>query len=205
MADRIALVAPMHSGKTTLANLLVERGYRRIALADALKYAAMWMLNDFILSYADYFPERKGRKDYGHGPILIDREEIEEHKAVFRPFLQWLGTDFARQYLGNDRVWIDMFLSSIVPVNVPVVCDDVRFPNEAEALRAEGFRILRIIRPEEDRRASVLQATGEDVSVDLHVSESRIDDIRVDDCIHAGNLAELRAAADLLCGAGCAV
>jgi hypothetical protein len=153
----IAVVGPMHSGKTTLAHLVVERlGYTRLALADPVKDAVEWACNQFIAFNLGYFPDRQDALGmHGAPPILIDRQEIEDAKHVFRPILQWWGTEFARQYLKNDRVWIEMFLDRLRHTIGPVVTDDVRFPNEAQALRDVGFRIVRIVRPEEDRLDSI--------------------------------------------------
>jgi hypothetical protein len=152
----LAIVGPMHSGKTTLANILVEEhGYTRIGLADAVKDAAEYMLNSFITFNLHHFPDRQDALGGPRPPILIDRQEIEDAKTTFRPLLQWLGTDFARQYLKNDRCWIEMFLAKLRHAQGPVVCDDVRFPNEADALREAGFTIVRITRPEEDRLGSI--------------------------------------------------
>lgn len=57
--------------------------------------------------------------------------------------MQTLGTEWGRRCLGDDfwlRVW-----EATRPFG-PVVVDDVRFPNEAEFLRARGGRIYRIER-----------------------------------------------------------
>lgn len=176
----IAFVGPMHSGKTTAANYLVEQyGYARIGLADEVKRAASKMLNIFLSECHGHYPLYD---DGGYRVMIreIDTGEINDNKAIFRPFLQWLGTDFAREYLDAPNIWIDLFLKEAKWCNgrseIPVVCDDVRFPNEAEALRNAGFEVIKICRPLEERVASVVAAGGNPDHLN-HPSELHADSI----------------------------
>lgn len=61
-----------------------------------------------------------------------------------RKLLQWLGTEWGRQTI-SESVWIDLWKSkvkSLIESGKTVVCDDVRFPNEAESVRQlEGIVI----------------------------------------------------------------
>jgi hypothetical protein len=185
----VALVAPMHSGKTTLANLLVERGYTRIALADELKDIAAGLLNAFVLAYAPELPAL----------IKIDRQEIENNKEVYRPFLQWFGSDFVRHHLLAESFWLDRFKDRFHNTELPVVCDDVRFPNEAFALSALGFEIVRLIRPEEDRLASIVSNSSEGARTALsHASETECARITADRTVGLPDLAAVRDLADRL-------
>jgi len=145
---RIALYAPRRSGKTTVAQHLVDRfGFTRIAMADPLKDSAVDMINYWL-------------RHQGH-PRQITREELDANKPAFRPLLEWLGTPFGRDYLGTPDRWIDSF-REYLPDEGNVVVDDMRQPNEADALRDLGFVIIRVDRPEETRRAD-LEAAGEPV------------------------------------------
>lgn len=151
----IAFVGPMRSGKTTAATYLVEKhGYTRLALADPIKDISEYMLNTLIMQFLPYLKDRQDALGVaGAPPILLDRQEMDDAKPTFRPHWQWLGTEFGRDYLKAPNLWIDVFLDRVKHTLGPIVCDDVRFPNEAGALREAGFRILRIDRPEEDRNA----------------------------------------------------
>jgi hypothetical protein len=139
----LALIAPMLSGKTTAADYLVAaHGYRKIALADRLKDDAAWLLAHWCES--EGFP-------------ALDRRAIDADKAAFRPFLQWFGTDFVRRWLGRDDYWVQAFLREARRSEQPVVCDDCRFPNEADALAAAGFMLVRIDRAEWRRGRDIVR------------------------------------------------
>jgi hypothetical protein len=175
----IALVGPQRSGKSTVAEVLVsEYGYGRISLADPVKDACLWACNEFLFHNIGLFPDRWDGLQGKEIPLPIDRQELEDAKDIFRPLLQWWGTDFARRYLKNDNVWIEMFLDRVKHALGPIVCDDVRFPNEASALKEAGFTIIRIERPEEARLAEITN-----VGSLRHESETALDAISADDTI----------------------
>jgi hypothetical protein len=163
----IAFVGPMHSGKTTASNYLVEHyGYQRISLADGVKQLASDMLTE-----AAYLLTGNCK----HPTVA----QINTNKATFRPFLQWLGTDFVREYLGMPTYWIDSFLLAAQESTKPVVCDDVRFVNEAEALKRAGFEIVRLKRNEAERLGSIAAAGGNPNDL-AHKSETELDKIDAD-------------------------
>ena len=58
-------------------------------------------------------------------------------------FLQWIGTDWARKH--RDSVWVDLLIDR-VPKTENCYVADVRFPNELEALKQHGFKIVHIVR-----------------------------------------------------------
>ena len=187
---RIAIVGEMHSGKTTLANALVEQhGFVRLGLADPLKDAACGMLTSFIDAHARYFPDRWDGLLGKRVVLPIDRQEIEDGKSIFRPFLQWLGTEFAREYLGNANCWLNIFEETLLGdyFEADVVCDDVRFPNEADYLRDLGFDIIRIHRNEKERLASI----GSSAHC-THQSETMLDKITVDLDLYCNNVEEIQ-------------
>lgn len=196
---RIAVVGTMHSGKTTLANALVEQGFARLALADPLKDAACGMLTSFIYGFTPYFPDRWDALDGGRQvPLGIDRQEMEDGKHIFRPFLQWLGSEFAREYLKNNDCWLEMFrdMLDIRFCGADVVCDDVRFPNEAEYLRRLGFQIVRIKRIEEERLASVRSVSGNGCGSDQHLfhqSETAVESIHPDRTVYCASIAAIES------------
>lgn len=142
----IAIIGKMHSGKSTLARLLVEdHGFTRIGLADAVKDDCAEFMNHVVNLYK------------AHGlrhTRIITRRTIDDYKSEFRPLLQWYGTEFWREFMERPNHWIEAFVERAELAPGPVVCDDVRFVNEATALWDAGFMVVKIVRPEALRSAS---------------------------------------------------
>lgn len=64
---------------------------------------------------------------------------------TIRHTLQTLGTEWGRQHMGED-FWVELWARGVE--HMPrIVADDVRFPNEAEAIRKLGGLVVRIDRP----------------------------------------------------------
>jgi len=59
----------------------------------------------------------------------------------------------------DQEVWIRYLLEHLPPG--PVVVDDVRFVNECEALRAAGFRLVRLTAPPDVLAARLVARPGE--------------------------------------------
>jgi len=115
---------------------------------------------------------------------IVDRYGWEEAKkdTEVRRFLQELGTQ-ARHVLGPD-VWVDAVMKRAwqdVEYGHPVVFSDVRFPNEADAVREMGGIVVRVVRP------------GFENGVDpSHPSESQVDDLGHEfTVLNDGTLAQL--------------
>jgi hypothetical protein len=129
----IGLSGYAQSGKDTVAELLcLKYGYTRLAFADPMRQALM-VINprlDSITRVSDLV------EDYGW--------DLAKRNPEVRRLLQVLGTDFARKMLGDD-VWINIALSSIKSED-KIVISDVRYPNEADAIRKLGGIVLRINR-----------------------------------------------------------
>lgn len=162
----IALIGPKHSGKTTAATIAVEQhDFVKLALADPLKDSAVVMLNAWLV--------HMNREPF------MTRELLDKHKdEYFVPLLQWLGTEWARQFLMAPTIWIDAFLASAEAAERPVVCDDCRYLNEANALSEAGFVTVRIKRPEDERQASLNAANAGGILG--HASETELEQIETD-------------------------
>lgn len=63
--------------------------------------------------------------------------------------MQTLGTQWGRQMISPD-IWIAAWTAQASATGEPVIADDVRFPNEAAAVRALGGVVLWISRPSDD-------------------------------------------------------
>ncbi len=61
--------------------------------------------------------------------------------------MQTLGTEWGRGLIGND-IWINLWKNDVgnAPEGMPIVVDDLRFPNEEAAFRDMGGKVIRIVR-----------------------------------------------------------
>ena len=82
----------------------------------------------------------------------IDGDLKERPCALFggktpRQAMQWLGTEWGRE-LVNPSLWIDAWKVAVdrEPDRL-IVVDDVRFSNEAQAIRERGGIVVKIERP----------------------------------------------------------
>lgn len=166
----LAFIGLMGVGKTTCANLFVDRhGYRRLAFADAIKNDVTEMLNLALERGYEEVPYDEVRI-FKDGSSHISRDTLEEFKSsTFRTLLQWYGTDFWRQFMGQPDYWLHRLEATIDAHDGPVVVDDCRFPNEVEFLKNRNFRIVRILR--------TTQNNGE---LSRHLSETALDDYEAD-------------------------
>lgn len=206
MHKKIGVIGKMHSGKTTFANALVERGFTRVAFADPVKDAAAVMLNAFV----DWFDPSNDSE-----PFNIDEiNKMKGHPSI-RKFLQVIGTEIGREWWGPESFWIDIFENTIreyemsTEGDVLFVNDDCRFPNEAERLRGMGFVLIKLQRDETERLLSVVSAvqrdnpelTDEEIEDKVeemlrHPSESNVDLIEPDLFIHSVTVRQLQQVAD---------
>ncbi len=153
-------------GKDTVAAIICERFpfvSVRIAFADALKREVSNAL----------------------GVSLMD---IETSKHVFRPMLQWFGTEFRRQYCGNPKYWIEQLDASVRRYDGSiVVIPDVRFPNEYEYVKAHEGIMVKVTR---------------DIFRDKfseHASETSLKDYKFDfTLVNNGTLDQLHQSAELV-------
>jgi hypothetical protein len=150
------------SGKDTVAKYLVENhGFKRIAFADAIRH--------MLLDLDPYVGI--GYSNNSHITIsdLVSIEGWDNAKShpEIRRLLQDLGVS-ARQHLGED-VWIKAALRTLSN-GEPIVITDVRFKNEADAIKDLNGKIWRVIRPGVD-------------AVNGHISETQMDRYPVDDLI----------------------
>jgi hypothetical protein len=164
----LALIGPLGVGKTTVANILVEhRGYTRIPFAGAVKQDCADML-DFVVQ------RHKQRSGWNTIPGSITKDTIEQFKKdVFGPLLQWYGTDFWRNFMDEPEHWIARWVQEVKQVEGPVVVDDCRFLNEAEALSKMNFSIVRLFRPSAfERDARSVEHASETEQKDIPVHET---------------------------------
>lgn len=153
----IAICGHKFSGKSTVARLLHNAtGYEVVSFADKLKDVCCVLSGCTREDLEDYdFKENKLVPDYLL-PYCGDAK-----KPTFRAFLQYFGSEVMRGV--NDNIWIDCTLGNGAE---NVIVSDVRFPNEAKAIKERGGIIIKVVRDTQ--------------VVDSHCSESSIEDIDAD-------------------------
>ena len=159
------------SGKDTAAGFLIERGWKRLAFADALR-DSVYRLNPIVLT-------GPGIKNVRVQDIVdgIGWDVAKVQYPEIRQLLQRMGTEVGRGIYG-ENFWVDRVLAQIEPGQNYVITD-VRFPNEVDAVRSVGGVVYRIYR----------EGVG---AVNGHISDTGVDDLEIDGILlNDGDLADL--------------
>jgi len=148
----IGIVGYMQTGKSTVARTLFEHGFTRVKFSQPLK--------DMLLALPGITVE------HTEGALKAAPQAMLSGRTP-RYALQTLGTDWARHMMGED-FWVDCWRNAILGEEL-VVAEDVRFLNEAKAIREVGGELWRIKR--------------EGFNGDTHYSEREIELIDCDTII----------------------
>lgn len=189
MRNNIGLIGKMGSGKDTAARALIHTyGYVPLSFAAPLK--EMVIEADPLVSYR--YHDQLGY----HLPVPIHLSDIMAAGATFeeckreypevRRSLQRIGQGVRKL---DDDYWVYRGLDAWydVPAYSPVVFTDVRYPNEADMLRKNGFKLVRITRPV---RANGM--TTDETRAALHDSETALDGYPVHySVVNDGDMARL--------------
>jgi hypothetical protein len=243
MPPVIGLTGKAGAGKDSFYRLvLAPRGYIRLALADAVKGAALSIAlatnmraRSMPDGYADFACLAvSGALVTGTpGGFFLDRSTYyytwygQEKDREVRRVLQHLGTEVGREL--DPNLWVYAILlevKRIVETGGRVAITDVRFPNEAAALRGDVGGVLApyleaqnailhvqaavaetwekggLVVPRGLGAVIRVKRTGEglDGEAGQHASELGVDTIRPDHVIEADSLVELKEKGDELFG-----
>lgn len=155
----IGITGKIGSGKSTLAIGLKQMGFVEYSFADPLK------------KIGEIF-------GFSHDQLYGTQEnKLEIHETwnvSSRTFLQKVGTELFREQLPlilpemklENSIWIELFKMKFRKEPKSYVISDVRFKNEAEAIRKLGGIIIKTVRNEKREDAH-----------NLHKSEKEIDEI----------------------------
>ena len=171
---KIGLIGHAGCGKDTVAARLVHHGFERVAFADAVRNV---LLNVNPLVTTDGMRLRDLVEAQGWDTAKRQYPEVRE-------LLQRLGAG-ARAALG-ESVWLDHALRRVDALPGPVVVSDVRYRNEAIALRNRGFTLVWVQRP------GVGPANGHPSETDIPV------ELADATLFNDGSIQELHAAVDAL-------
>lgn len=147
----IGITGRKRSGKDEICKELI-----RLAQLDGLKAER--------IGFADALKEEVSKA------VGLPIEAIEERKHLFRPLLQWWGTDFKRALAGNDY-WVEILGVKIRKSDANVIIvPDIRFENEAHFVSMRNGYIIKVER-------------NQDGPLDSHPSEAGISDFFINSTI----------------------
>lgn len=145
----IGLIGFKQVGKSTAAKHLEGRGFTRINMKDALVAELRKNFPNLLHEIADNQGEwewEKGDPSRAHDWWTIDRL-FDEKPPLMRALMQNYGTEVRRA--DKDSYWTDQWENSVEKSGCKhIVVDDVRFINEAEAVRHQGGILIRLVRPD---------------------------------------------------------
>lgn len=144
------------TGKTTLANELVKKGFRKIAFADTLKDLLCEIYNwkqehlieprykEEILNPCVMWNEKTAKKleklIKATKPVINDSTVLKTRRDA----MQFIGTEVLRKY--DTDFHTKEFEKGLNPKE-DLVCDDVRMKNENDVIKNNGGISVGIIRP----------------------------------------------------------
>lgn len=144
----IGLAGPMGSGKSTAAKDLAKRaGFEILPFAEPLKR----MLLALGVPHRNLYGSQREKAE----PLAL----LGGRSA--RDAMKTLGTEWGRELI-SPTLWVNAWKKSAA--GRVIIADDVRFPNEAAAVRALGGVVIRIERPDRGERPGAETA-------DSHASE----------------------------------
>lgn len=127
------------TGKDTVAAHLVEKyGYTRMSFADPMREALCRL--DPLITVGEM--QGVGLASAVEG---LGWEALKSLSPDVRGLMQRMGTEVGRDMFGQN-FWVDTAIDSIADGS-KVVFADVRFPNEAEAIKNLGGEVWRVLRP----------------------------------------------------------
>lgn len=133
----IGITGQKFSGKSTVAKMLSEMlGYKVVSFADKLK--------DITCVLSGCTREQLENYDFKECELVPNHLKPYCGNAEFptyRAFLQHFGSEVMRGI--NDSIWIDCTLDNC---GENAIISDVRFPNEAKAIKEQGGIIIRVER-----------------------------------------------------------
>ncbi|MCC3160512.1 hypothetical protein LJ737_24965 [Hymenobacter sp. 15J16-1T3B] len=178
MIQLIGLAGRRGSGKDTVARLVQElqpaRHWQIRSFGDAIKGVCAVLSGE---STAPYYTQ-PGKAELVPTYGLTRGELLQQVGAALRA---WRGP-----------VWIEALLAGL-PTDRPVIVADLRFPDEADTLRARGALIWRV-------EGDPLRQRGDGTRDDNHPSETALDHYAPYDAVlrNDGSLEELRAQVERL-------
>lgn len=135
----IGLSGWARSGKDTVADILVKNSdYTKVSFADPMREALLRLNPDITYGDMRNIPLATAIRNPSSW------EYVKQFSPEIRPLMQRLGTEVGRDMFG-ENFWVDLAIDRIEDGS-KVVFADVRFPNEARAVKSLGGEVWRIMR-----------------------------------------------------------
>ena len=126
----IGFTGKMGVGKSTAINILGE-------FSELEKYPYLIKFADPLYDIQEMIYDR-----------ISDAYTRPKDFVKDRKLLQWIGTEWGRETIKNS-LWVDLWKAAAIQAQERgenlIVCDDVRFNNEAEAIKSLGGTIIKIV------------------------------------------------------------
>lgn len=132
----IAFAGPAGIGKSEASDLLVSKGFQRVKFAYPLKQMLTTMYEIAGLDQDEITLRLEGNLKEKSDPVL--------RQATPRHAMQTLGGEWGRDSISPD-FWVSLWRKAVsrkIAAGISVVTDDLRYPNEAEAIRELGGEII---------------------------------------------------------------
>ena len=171
----IGLHGKMGSGKDTVLERLQAAQpatFQQVSFAAKLKEATAELLGTTVEKLEELKRDDSWRLILGeYGKI----DQMVGEGLTIREVLQRMGTEVGRNLFG-DNFWVDQAMAVVDRYDTIPVFTDVRFENEALAIRERGGVIVRVIGDYEDTGDHASEVPLPDALVDFTIDNSRRDD-----------------------------
>ena len=119
------------NGKTSVSDYFIHtHGFKRVSFADPIRKMLI------ALGVEEEVLRDPVRKNEPH-PILMGKTPVQA--------METLGTAWGRDMI-HPNLWVNHFMHN--GLGRPfLICDDVRYPNEVEAIRQMGGKVFKLVVP----------------------------------------------------------
>jgi hypothetical protein len=163
----IGICGLIGSGKGTVADILVDHGFKKVSFADKLKDGVSTIFGwDRAMLEGDTDESRQWREQRDDFWSAETKMEVTP-----RLVLQLFGTDCMRNGF-DDGVWVSLLKKTILDNPGNYVVPDVRFENEIAMLRDIGGEVWEVQRGPDPEWLIQYEITGVEPTV-IHPSEWR--------------------------------
>ena len=144
----LGISAKSKNGKDTIANYLIEKGFQRVAFADPLKTTLSVLVNEPL----EHFHTQEGKE-------MVNQMTKIKNRILLQAFGEVMRNDFPEavkriadpstdmSFFDDHMFWVNTCLSVLKSKpDAKYVISDVRYPNEVEAIKAQGGVVIRHFR-----------------------------------------------------------